>query len=863
MIPPALSRRLLRLVLPAEHRAVILAHLDEEFARVFREGSPRAAARWYRRQAFASIPGALAMRARSSGLIYVPGEFRQDTRYALRQMRRAPGFSVSAVLMLAVGLGLVAGAYTVVNGIFVRGWAVPDNASVFRAGGTVAGAPEGGRIRDGFSLGAFRHVRANARSADYVAYLIQYFSIVREPGAPRVHSAGLFVSENFTDVLRIPLQVGGGFRGTTAADGARMIVSDRVWKRTFDADPSIVGRAISLSGVPTTIVGVTAPGYDSLAERTVDFMVEMSAAPLWRHVPAAQITGNETACCIILAGRRRTDWTMTQVREELALLAAQYRRSTGQPDLIVSVRDTAPGVPDDENTGLIFSLLGAAVFLVWGLTCANVGNLFLARSLRRDREIAVRLSLGATRGRLVRQLLAEGLLLAAVAGLAAFACTAGVPIVMEKIDGTAAMFAPDWVVAAVAALGALVTCLLVALAPALQATRIEWKSAGTTATVRAGRLRELVLAVQIAVAAVLVLSATLIARGIGQATDARADFALETTTAVSFRLSPAAGADIARRTAIRASLMTAAAKSDRRLAPVDQSPASEHAGLKTSVQVTGARAEFSTKLLGLSAAALHVLDVPIVEGRAHDDNPASLEAVVNQTLARRLSPGESIVGKTLVLDFNDRTYTVVGVTRDAHLTALGAVEPLIHISPSGRTSDITLGLMLARSTADLADRVGAIAKSIDPELTVTLTPLAESVKGTLDDARVGAAVAAGLGAIALLLAVIGVFGVFSYLIEERRREIGIRLALGASKPQIRLALVHACRRPVITGVLGGLALSLLAGTLLQGFLFGLSPIDPLSYGVVAAVLLAAATAATAVPVRRALRVDPAIALRAD
>ena len=389
------------------------------------------------------------------------------------------------------------------------------------------------------------------------------------------------------------------------------------------------------------------------------------------------------------------------------------------------------------------------------------------------------------------------------------------------------------------------------------------ETAGTTATVRAGRLRELVLAVQIAIAAVLVLSATLIARGIGQATDARADFALKTTSAVAFRLAPTARADAARRNALRDSLRQAASNSERRLAPVDQSPASERAGSPTSVQRTGAPAEFSTKLLALSAAALDVLEVPLLEGRRHDDDAAAREAVVNQTLARRLSPGESVVGQTVVLGYDDRTYTIVGVTRDAHLTALGRIEPLIHISPSGRTSDITLGLMLARSTPDLADRAGAIAKSIDPELTVTVTPLSESVKATLDDARMGAAVAGGLGAIALLLAVIGVFGVFSYLIEERRREIGIRVALGASKPQIRLALVHACRRPVMAGLLGGLALSLIAGTLLQGFLFGLSPIDPLSYGVVAAVLLAAAIAATAVPLRRALRVDPAIALRAD
>jgi putative ABC transport system permease protein len=862
MMPPPLARWLLRTVLPDAHRGVVMTHLDEEFARVQRERSVGAAAWWYRRQAFGSLPGALRMRARSLRVSHVLREFPQDARYALRQMRRAPGFSAAAVLMLAVGLGLVAGAYTVVNGIFVRGWAVPDSASVFRAVGSVAGAPEGGRIRDGFSLGAFKHVRENARSADYIAILIQYFSLEPGRGAPAVHSAGLFVTDNFLDVLRIPLQVGPGFIGTAAGEGVRVIISHRTWKRSFNADVRVVGRAVWLTGVPATVVGVTAAGFDSLAERPVDLIVEMSGATQWQR-NGGEAVANETSCCIILAGRRRAHWTMAQVREELTLLTGQYRRSAALPELTVAVRGTAPGVPPGRGASLIFTLLGAGATLVWCLTCANVGNLFLARSLRRDREIAVRLALGASRGRLVRQLLAEGLVLAAVAGSAAYACTAGVPILMEQIDGTAAMFAPDWIVAAFAALGTIVTCLLVALAPALQATRIAWKGAGTTTTMRAGRLREVVLAVQIAVAAVLVLSATLIGRGIGQATDARADFALKTTTAAVFRLPPNAAADQGRREAVRASLRDAASKSERRLALVDQSPATDRAASQTSVRPIESRAEFSMKLLPLSATAFEILEVPMVEGRLHDDNPATGEALVNQTLARRLWPGESAVGKTLVLNYNDRTYTIVGVSRDAHLTALGAIEPMMHIPPTGAPRDGSVGHLLARSAPELADRMSALAKGIDPALTVRLTPLSESVQSTLSDARIGAAVAAGLGGVALLLAVIGVFGVFSYLIEERRREIGIRLALGATKRQIRLAVAHACRRPAVAGVLGGLALSLLAGRLLQRFLFGLSPVDPLSYAIVAGVLLAAATAATAVPVRRALRVDPAITLRAD
>jgi predicted permease len=525
----------------------------------------------------------------------------------------------------------------------------------------------------------------------------------------------------------------------------------------------------------------------------------------------------------------------------------------------VTLRDTAPLVPDDRGLPLIFALIGAGVTLVWGLTCANVGNLFLARSLRRDREIVVRLALGASRGRIVRQLLAEGLVLASIAGVAALGLAAGVPLVLEKIDGasdgTTAMFEPDSVVAVVATLATMLTCLIVALAPALQATRITPAHAGRGAT-RFGRMREVVVAVQIAVATVLVLSATLVGRGLSQAVDSRADFALETTSAATFSVSTD---DRRERERIRIALRDAVAAAGDGYALVDLAPLARHAGISTSVRRLGEPFEFRTQLFSLDRAALTVLDVPIIEGRPHDDRPKSTEAIVNQRLANTLWPGESAVGKAVHLDFDSRTYTIVGVTRDTHLVGLGEVESLIHTAPFG----VSTGVVLAASTPALADRMRALAKAVDPALTVDVRPLSDSVSDTLRNAVVGAVFAGFLGVVALLLAVIGVFGVFSYLVEERRREIGIRLALGASRQQVRAALARACRRPVVLGVGAGVGMSLLAGMLLRSFLYGLSPIDPLSYVIVAIILLTSAFVATAVPVRRALRVDPAVTLRAE
>jgi predicted permease len=862
-----LARWLLAAALPAGHRAVVLAHLDEEYAQR-QTSSPRAAAWWLCRQALASLPGALQLRAQgrrdasmpSARAFRLAGSIAQDLRFAVRQVRRAPGFSLAAVLMLAIGLGLTAGTWTVINGIFLRGWNVPDSARVFRADAGVAGAPDGGRLRDGFSPRAVAHVRASAQRADYVAFLIEYFNASAQPGVDGALTPGLFVSDTFVEVLRIPLALGTGLSAPAATDEPRVVISHRLWTRIFAGDPGALGRHVWLQGVPAVVTGVTAPEFDGLAERPVEFMVELARAPRWPDTYGARVVGTDAGCCLMIAGRRRAGWDRRGVQQELVLLTAQYRHAAGQPELAITLRGTAFGDSPQLAAAVpqILTMLFAGVALVLLLTCANVGNLFLARSLRRRREIAVRMSLGAGRARVVGQLLMEGLLLAGFAGGAALLFTRAVPgiIALTGENAPAQLFAADWRVLAFTLAATLVVCLLVALTPALQASR---RPDGRSSAVRAGRLRQWVLAVQIAVAAVLVLSAVLITRGIQQAASLRADFALHTTSAVTFRLPSDVANDAARLATVRAALLAVLAQGGFRAGLADKIPVSDDASSRTSIRPHGSSVDFRVELLPLSSAAFGVLDLGIVAGRLPSDDPAAAEAVVNETLARRVWPDRTALGRRVFLNYGDRDYTVVGIVRDAHLTSLSEIPPLIHVAPWVRP----LPIVLARWSPDLWPRVRALAASVDPSLSVAVTPLAQSVRQTLRNARIGAAVAGALGAIALLLAVIGVFGVFAYLVEDRRREIGIRLALGATKRQVRLAMLHACRAPVIAGLAGGLGLSAIAAALLRGFLFGLSPADPVSAGVVAAMLLVAALGATAVPVRRALRVDPAITLRAE
>jgi hypothetical protein len=311
---------------------------------------------------------------------------------------------------------------------------------------------------------------------------------------------------------------------------------------------------------------------------------------------------------------------------------------------------------------------------------------------------------------------------------------------------------------------------------------------------------------------------------------------------------------------LRAAIALAIEQSDVRLGVADRIPASGRAGLSTTVSRGQSPVKFRAQLVPLSTEAFGILEVTLAAGRWASNDPSAGEAVINQTLARQMWPGESAIGQTLRLSFNQRAYAIVGVARDAHLTALDEVEPMVHIAP---TPSLGLPFLLARRAPGVEQKVKALVASVDPALTVTLTPLSETVRQTLQNAMVGAAIASSLGVIALGLAIIGVFGVFSYLIEERRREIGIRLALGATRTQIRLALLGAIRGAVIGGLGAGLPLSAIAGIALRPFLFGLSPADPVSYALVAVVLAAAALAATAIPVRRALRIDPAVTLRAD
>jgi predicted permease len=843
--------------LAAEMESHLQLHIDDNL----RAGMTSAEAR---RQAIIALGGVEQAKEQYRDRRGLPSleALLQDVRFAARMLRKQPAFALSALSMLTVGLALTAGTYTVFNGVFVRGWTVPDSDQVFRVEVSRKVQPAAGVIFDGLSLGAYTHISAHARASEYVGYWFDNMRIRPDRTAEPTNTRTIVVTDNFITGLRIPLQ-----QGAMPASGAppAILISDSIWRRVFSADPAIVGRSAWVFDVPVTIAGVTAAGFESLGDSVIEVIVPISSV---RQVdPSPDTLESLDECCIRIAGRLRNGRTRDEARAELDILTAQYRQSVRQPDLSVRLAGTTQGetISDEESVVTVFALVSAGMMLVFLLTCTNVGNLFLARSLSRRGEIAVRLSLGATRTRIVQQLVVEGLVLAAIAGAAAFLATMAVPPLFRLVDeeeAIAAMFVSDWRVAAFTSVFVILTCLIVSLAPALHTSRIAWRGAGGGAPAATGKLRRGILAAQIAVATVLVLSATLLTRGIERALATPADFALHTTTAAIIQLPPGRPWDAAAARQLHAALAGEARGSE---VPIGLSGLDLRGGNGLSVFYTRVREPRSEALFGahvvpVAEAAPQILGLRLASGRWPSPDPAALEAVVNRTLAQNMWGGDDALGKSVALGVaNDRVYTVVGVAADAHLTAFDEVAPVVHLA----SPPISLPVLVARTASHVDAQLKQLVASVDPDLIVTVVPLSQPFEQTLRQARVGAAVAAGLGAIAIALAIVGIFSVFAYLVEERRQEIGVRLALGASRKHVGFAIFHGTRDAVGGGLLVGLALAVAAGIALRGFLFGLSPVDPVSYAIVAIIIVASAVVATAIPVRRAVRIAPVTVLRAE
>lgn len=792
----------------------------------------------------------------------------RDASYAIRSLRRQPGFAVVAIGVLAAAIGLDTSVFTVFGAAALRPWAVRDPGRVVNVYSVPTHVPQGANNAMGFSVAESRFLDSNSQSFDGLVAMRQ--SDVRfgsdTSGPP---SNAMIVTGNYFRVLGVGMERGRGFMAAedlAPSPQAVAVLSYPTWQNRFEGDREIVGKQVRLDDVPFIVVGVASRDFAGTASVRTDVWVPFASLRLLRPLDTSvpQLLEKPEFCCSTVAGRLRPSITREQARRELDLVSSRFHAQHSLEPNAILLTDTAllsnPG--HKAKITAIFSLMFTGVLLVLLLSCANVGNLLLARAAARQREIATRLSIGASRMRIVRQLMTESLVLASAAGFLAVGIAHFLPpyVLAHTVDQPLNVrLDPDLTVLGFSLVLSGIASVLFGLAPALHATRVSVINAMKEQTFAARlRLRSALLCTQVAVTVILLVAAGLMTRGVQNASKRDPGFAVNNVSVISFDL-PANSYNRARIQSLLSELQDGLRNAPNlhlfgfaRTAPF----ANGHWWTSFRLRGEDATHERLIETQEVAGEYFRVLGVPIVAGRDFVPSDAGRGAVlVNQTMAQRYLGAERAVGKTFIL--GKETCEVVGVVKDTYAIGLDSIEPLLYQPVSGRQ----MPLLLVRSSPEAVQIATAVAKRLDARIQVSAEPLTAQLERHLSPARVASALAGTLGLLSLILASVGMFGVFAYIVRQRTHEIGIRIALGARPSHILKLVLGASSRSVLMGLVLGIVISAAASRILQRFLYGISGFDPVAYSTVCLVLLAAAIAASWLPARRAIHIDPVQALR--
>jgi predicted permease len=809
-----------------------------------------------------------------------------DLRYAARRLSGSPGFTAAAVATIALGVGINTGVFSVLNGFALRDLPVPAADELVSVYQRIEGI--GRRVQGARSMFSAAEYETYRDSSQTLSGLVAYSgsNTVTLGGSSPQEISGTLVSCNYFDVLRQPLARGPGFGPNDCArSGAApaVILGHELWSTVFSADSAIVGRTIELNRQSFTVVGVAAEGMRGVDLQAASFFAAFASEP---SISGADLLDNDQASWLMLIGRRAAGATLEQVRAELGVIAAQIdaEQSPRKTALIIE-RAQALAMPEARAATLTVAAVVMAAFgLVLLVACANIANLLLARATARSGEIAVRLSLGATRGRIVQQLLAESALLAALGGLlgsllAVWSFQGIVAFVLAGLPDDASRFVidtrPDGRVLAYAFAVTLATGLLFGLLPALRASKRDlhtaMKGAGTVRHRSEGRLQGGLVGAQVAVCMVLMIAAALLLRGLYAAQTVEPGFRYEDVAAVSFDLT-GAGYDEARATVFQRQLMqrVAALPGVEAVAQTLRTPLAE-GNMQNIAALPGAPPEqfFSIDFAAVSADYFSLLETPLIRGRAFtaaDETNESTVAIVPEATARRLWPGRDPIGERLAFATGPNQaveLTIVGVARDAQITIVGELTTsYVYLPAAPRTQQRQQ--LLVKGGLDFATTAAAVRREVaqlDAGLVVRVAPLEANLDVWRGIARVVSALAMALGAVAVSLAAVGVYGVIAYAVGRRLREFGVRIALGAGAHDVVALVLKQQLRPVAIGAVIGLAAGLAVSRILSSVLFGVSPTDGVALLAAVVVVGGVALAAAILPARRASRVDPNVTLR--
>jgi predicted permease len=800
-------------------------------------------------------------------------------RLALRQLVKYPGFSAIVVLVLGLGIGASSTIFTLVNTLFLTPPPhVLEPERLVRVNRTFEGSA-GSLSYPDFIF----YQEHNTVLSGFAAYMRETQTVMTRGGDRNTQADLGLVSGNYFEVLGVPAALGRVFRSEEARvprAGAVTVVSDIFWWRHLNGDPGVLGARLDINGTPFVIVGVAPAGFRGLSpgETAPDLWVPLTMQPaimssggnLLARVPGENDFWLDGIGRIAPGiGFEAARDQITQLGDRLAREYSDWNANTG---VMVSADYHFHPVVRQRLVQL-FRLLSAAVGLVLLVACSNVAILLLARSSTRGKELGVRLALGASRPRLVAQLLLESTVLAVLGGgfgflIANWSAEAAAGLIPGEY-GVA--FRPDWVVFVVTMIISLGTVFLFGLAPALLASRPDTveELKGSTSSRGRSRLRSGLVIGQIALSLLLVSGATLFLRSLERVTAIDVGFETDNRLAVTVDLRAAGYSDTETRQFLREALprirslpgvANAASTAQLPFRGMWSTTLPVPAGSRTDLE-----SSFDAGANSVSPGYFDLMGIPIVSGRAlewSDDETATHVAVVNEAFARRVWGEEDPLGREI--GSGARTFVVVGVARDATYYELGETPELqLYVSPL-QLNRPRVSLLVETSTSALAayPQIEREIRALDPNLVLsTVTTLDQILDAETGQYRVIATLVSLFGVLALGLAAIGLYGVLAYVVTRRTREFGVRLALGAPPSQVTLHVMGRGLRLAMVGVIAGAVASWLLATVVAGFLFGVEPHDPLTFTVVPLVLVGVAVLASFVPARRAARVDPVEALR--
>lgn len=793
----------------------------------------------------------------------------QDVRYALRSLAHAPSFTAVAVATLAIGIGAGATLWSVAHAVLLRPLPFAAPERLVRV--TETNPLKGWTAETCASANFVDWRRQNASFTDLAGYMQGDLFLTGHGDPQRVRAVG--VTGNLLDVLGVAPALGRGLAYEETFEGRDRVVvlTHAGWQGLFAGDPAIVGRDVVLNGRTVTVVGVTPPGFFFPA-RDVQVLMPLG-------MPEAVFAERRRAHFLGVVARLRDGVTLEQARADLDRVAAGLERAYPDTNTKMGVRLDGFHAALSEPQRPALLLLLASVGVLFLAVCANVANLQLGRAATRAREFAIRHAIGAGRGRLVRQVLTEGLVLSMAGGsLGLLLAAAGQAAVVRALPQALPGFAElrlDRSVLAFAVAASLLAPIVFGLAPAFASAGTRpLRERGVTGS--AGRLRGLLVAAEAALCVVLVVGAALLARSLHRLGAVEPGF--ETQQALSFRV------NLPRlRYAEDPQRAGAVAEIERRLRAVPGVSSVGSAGrlpLKgyvytTDATVEGRSGEDYDRELRHNFATPGYFDAvgaTLVSGRGFtdaDDAQAPAVAVVNQALERRYFRGEPAVGRRVKFgrpQDDDGWVTIVGVVADQSQDALDRAPRPEAFTPMAQEpmDDVSFVVRGPADAAVLASAARAAVSGFDRDLAVTdAAPLDALVHASLGGQRFRTAVLVAFAAVALLLAALGVYGVLAYAVASRTRELGVRLAVGASRRGLFAMVVRDGLRPVALGLALGLPLAYAGAALGRSLLFGVAPADPLTYAVTAATLGAVALAACLAPAARATRVDPLVCLRED